>query len=95
MLRKKADSAWLSTPDSLLLPANGRQFDIRIDTASLAPGVYYDEVQAWDAAAEWRGPLARVPVTVCKPHVLPVGPDGTYTPSQCAQRPHVCLRLDR
>ena len=71
LLRTRNSSSWLDTPDVLLLPHNGRGFDVRIDATALPPGLHYDEVEAWDAAAEWRGPLARVPVAVCKPHVLP------------------------
>ena len=37
-------------------------------------GLHYAEVQAFDAAAEWRGPLFRVPITVIKPLRLPESP---------------------
>lgn len=82
-LRVTGGATWLDAPSELLLPHNGRTFDVRVDATGLAPGVHYAEVQGWDATAEWRGPLFRVPCTICKPHVLPCGDDGTYAPSQC------------
>ena len=43
-----------------------------MDPTSLPQGLHYAEVQGFDAAAEWRGPLLRVPITVVKP--LPLAP---------------------
>jgi hypothetical protein len=88
----QANSAWLDAPASLLLPHNGRTFDVRVDPTSLPPGLHYDELEAWDAAAEWRGPLARIPITLCRPHVLPPAADGTYSPSRCVGRPTSCWK---
>ena len=58
---------WIAAPRSLLLPHGGRSFEICVDLSKLAPGLHYGEVHATDAAASWRGPLARVPVTVIVP----------------------------
>lgn len=66
-LALRTTAPWVTAPASLLLPHNGRQVDVHVDTAELEEGVHYAEVEAWDMAAEWRGPLARVPVTVCVP----------------------------
>lgn len=69
-LALRTTAPWVTAPASLLLPHNGRQVDVHVDTAALDEGVHYAEVEAWDMAAEWRGPLARVPVTVCVPKRL-------------------------
>eukprot|EP00892_Ulva_mutabilis_P003276 jgi/Ulvmu1/131/UM001_0135.1 len=64
-LALRSTAPWVTAPASLLLPHNGRQVDVHVDAGGLEEGVHYAEVEAWDMAAEWRGPLARVPVTVC------------------------------
>lgn len=64
-LSLRPTAPWVTAPASLLLPHNGRQVDVHVDTAALPEGVHYAEIEAWDMAADWRGPLARVPVTVC------------------------------
>ena len=70
----RSTAPWLSCPERLLLPHGGRDFDVLVDAMDLDEGLHYAEVQAFDSTAEWRGPLARLPVTLCKPHVL--GPDS-------------------
>ena len=64
---------WVSAPPALLLPHNGRTFDVHVHAASLPPGLHYAEVELRDARAPWRGALARVPVTVVKPQPAEAG----------------------
>jgi tripeptidyl-peptidase II len=87
VFKQRHGSSWLDAPELLLLPHNGRTFDVRVDASALPPGVHYEELQLWDAGAEWRGPLVRIPLTLCKPHVLPSAADGTFSPSQCVPAP--------
>jgi hypothetical protein len=78
---------WLSAPAKLLLPHNGRQFDVCVATQALSPGLHYAEVAAMDTDALWRGPLARVPVTVCVPQPIPAAgasDNGSLPPDGCA-----------
>lgn len=65
---------WLACPPSLMLPANGRSFEVEADTGCLAEGLHYGEVILADARAPWRGALARVPVTVIKPSAVDTSP---------------------
>lgn len=48
-----------------------RSIAVKVDPTNLEPGVHYAEVRAVEAGQEWRGPVARVPVTVC----IPLPPD--------------------
>ncbi|CAG9460207.1 unnamed protein product [Pedinophyceae sp. YPF-701] len=57
---------WVHAPSKLLLHHLGRVFNVEVDPTALAPGVHYAEIHAYDAAARWRGPLFRVPVTVTR-----------------------------
>jgi hypothetical protein len=82
-LRVSGGAKWVSAPTALLLTNNGRDFEVSVDASNLAPGLHYAEVQGWDTSAEWRGPLFKVPCTVCKPHVLPTNDDGTSSLAQC------------
>lgn len=67
-LKLKCTVSWVTAPELLLLPHNGRSFEIEINPLQLEEGVlHYAEVQAYDSTAEWRGPLVRVPITVIKP----------------------------
>ena len=45
VLRKKGGAEWVDAPEVLLLPHNGRMFDIRVDATGLPPGVHYEELQ--------------------------------------------------
>eukprot|EP00854_Cymbomonas_tetramitiformis_P007018 gene7018-8369_t len=77
----RTSTPWVSSPGVLLVPHNGRTFDITVDGAALRAGsLNYTEIEALDASAPWRGPLFRVPITVIKPsEVVPGGPAGAYT----------------
>lgn len=83
-LALRTTAPWVTAPASLLLPHNGRQVDVHVDTAALDEGVHYAEVEAWDMAAEWRGPLARVPVTVCVPQRLDTWNEVDPSAAGCA-----------
>lgn len=82
---------WLTAPSHLILPFNGRDFEIAIDPTTLSPGLHYAEVRAFDSTALWRGPLARIPVTICKPHI--VGADPAMASGTCAPLPPIAALL--
>lgn len=54
---------WVKAPSVLLLHHNGRGFELELDPTALPEGLHYAELQAFDAIAEWRGPLFRLPIT--------------------------------
>ena len=72
---------WIAAPKSLLLPHGGRSFEVAVAVSKLPPGLHYGEVHATDAAAEWRGPLARVPVTVIVPEKVETAASAAAAPS--------------
>lgn len=63
----KCKAPWVKAPSVLLLHHNGRGFELEVNPTGLSEGLHYTELQAFDATAEWRGPLFRVPITVIKP----------------------------
>lgn len=71
----------MSHPQLLLLHHNGRGFEIKVDPTGLPPGLHYTEVLGVDSAADWRGPLFRVPITVIKPQGLEIPEVGSGAPS--------------
>eukprot|EP00887_Chlorella_sp_A99_P002396 scaffold10.g2396.t1 len=71
LLLRSTAPGWLAAPAALLLHHNGRGFEVEVDPTKLPEGLHYAEVQAFDATAEWRGPLFRVPAIVTKPLLLP------------------------
>ncbi|XP_024379679.1 tripeptidyl-peptidase 2 isoform X4 [Physcomitrium patens] len=66
--------SWLKCPEYLLLTNNGRSFNIVVDPTGLKDGLHYAEVVGVDSEAPWRGPLFRIPVTICKPLELKTSP---------------------
>lgn len=66
----RSTAAWLEHPDVVLLPFGGRGFELRVDGSVLSAGLHYAELLAFAEGQEWRGPLARVPVTVIRPEAL-------------------------
>lgn len=67
-LRLESDQPWIEAPEVVVLTHGGRTFALQIDPAELTPGVHYGEVVGRDPAAPERGPLFRVPITVCRAH---------------------------
>lgn len=47
---------------------------IVVDPTGLKDGLHYAEVVGVDSEAPWRGPLFRIPVTICKPLELKTSP---------------------
>lgn len=64
---ESGNPSWLKCPEFLLLTNNGRTFNIVVDPTTLDDGLHYSEVVGIDSEAPWRGPLFRIPVTICKP----------------------------
>ncbi|GAB4814120.1 hypothetical protein N2152v2_001166 [Parachlorella kessleri] len=65
---------WVKAPKLLLMHHGARNLEtedveesVQVDPTALPDGLHYGEVQGFDATAEWRGPLLRIPVTVIKP----------------------------
>ena len=83
-LRVRSTVSWVKVPDLLLVHHNGRSFEVEVDPTKIegggggGGGLEYAEIQGFDSAAEWRGPLFRVPITVIKPLLLP-SRDGSST----------------
>ncbi|KAL0024941.1 hypothetical protein WJX77_004746 [Trebouxia sp. C0004] len=75
---------WLEAPHALILPHNGRNFEVQVDPVGLGEGLHYAEVQAFDSKAKWRGPLFRIPVTVIKPTAVGQGIADHAGPVQAA-----------
>jgi tripeptidyl-peptidase-2 len=68
VLRSTAE--WVEHPDLALVPYGGRGVEVRVDASRLPAGLHYAELLAFAEGQEWRGPLARVPVTVIRPEAL-------------------------
>lgn len=66
-LSLESTKPWVTCPEGLLMTYNGRSFEIGVDPTALSPGVHYAEVRGVDMKSPWRGPLFRVPITVCIP----------------------------
>jgi tripeptidyl-peptidase-2 len=73
---QKYDDEWVKAPSLLLLPHNGRTFEVEINPTALPPGLHYAEIVGVDTTAEWRGALFRIPITITKPLVMS-NPDVT------------------
>lgn len=69
----RATAPWISCGGHVLLPHGGRSFEVRVDPSRVQPlpgqggGAFYGEVQGFDTARPGRGPVFRLPVTVCLP----------------------------
>lgn len=70
------EDEWIKAPSLLLLPHNGRTFEVEISPTTLSPGLHYAEIVGIDTTAEWRGALFRIPITITKPLVMS-NPDVT------------------
>eukprot|EP00808_Paulinella_micropora_P028965 g4430.t1 len=68
-IRLQATADWVTCPAHTLMNSDGREFSIRVDPTQLAPGTHFAEVLGFDSefSEKERGPLFRVPITVCKP----------------------------
>ena len=75
-LSLRATAPWVTGPSLLLLHHGGRGFECEVDPTSLPQGLHYAEIRGYDANAEWRGPLFRVPITVVRPLLLAAQPGG-------------------
>ena len=62
---------WLKAPSHWHLVADGGLFLVQVSHETLQPGAHFAEVLAYDVEGAETGPLFRLPVVVCKPHVLP------------------------
>ncbi|MCA9079402.1 MAG: S8 family serine peptidase [Planctomycetaceae bacterium] len=72
-LQLRSPVAWVKVGPLLLLPHDGRPFEVEIDPTQLRPGVHYAEILGIDARYPDRGPLVRIPVTVIRPAADRIG----------------------
>ncbi|KDN43196.1 hypothetical protein K437DRAFT_225743 [Tilletiaria anomala UBC 951] len=63
-----ATQSWIKAPQFVLLGANGRTFEIRVDAASLPPGLHHGWVYGYDSEVQGYK-LFEIPITVAKPEV--------------------------
>ena len=67
-LTLEATEDWIQCGQQLLLTHGGGSFQLVVDPGQLEPGAYFGQVLVHDSEHPERGPLARVPITVIKPH---------------------------
>ena len=67
-LALKPSAKWIDCGKQLLLTHGGGSFRVTVDPNGLQPGAHRGEVLVLDSDQPDRGPLARVPITVIKPH---------------------------
>ena len=67
-LALEPSAKWIGCGKQLLLTHGGGSFRVTIDPNGLGPGAHRGEVLVLDSDQPDRGPLARVPITVIKPH---------------------------
>ena len=69
-LTLKPTVEWINCGEQLLLTHGGGSFQLVVDPGQLEPGAHFGQILVHDSDTPGRGPLARVPVTVIKPHEL-------------------------
>lgn len=70
-------ATWVKAPEFLALYGAGRDFQVKVDPTQIAAGTFaYTEVQGFDVSCLERGPVFRVPVSVCRPAPTP---DSRFT----------------
>ena len=67
-LALEPSAKWIDCGKQLLLTHGGGSFRVTVDPSGLQPGAHRGEVLVLDSDQPDRGPLARVPITVIKPH---------------------------
>ncbi len=65
-LRFESTADWIEAPESMMLVAGGKRFDVRIDPTGLEPGSHFAEVHVYQAEDPDAGPIATLPVTVLR-----------------------------
>ena len=88
----EATADWIDCGKQVLLTHGGASFNATIDPTHLTPGAHFGEVLIRDSERPARGPVARVPITVLKPHPT-TGPSTTswqevlaFEPGQVTRR---------
>jgi tripeptidyl-peptidase-2 len=76
--RLQPTSPWVTVSDSMRLTHGGSRFRVHIDPTDLEPGVHFAQVLGYDALAEEKGPIFRVPVTVVRPEPVVEDDDWTF-----------------
>jgi len=72
---------------------------IVVDPTDLKEGLHYSEVVGINSEAPWRGPLFRIPVTICKPLELKTSPpvasfsDLSFVPGTIYQQVALCCHF--
>lgn len=87
-LSLKSTATWLQAASHYHF-ANGRGFEVRVDSSGMKPGHYFAEVEAYDTTAPFTaGALLRIPVTVVIPQYLPpLAPSPSFSFGVLSFRP--------
>ena len=65
-LHLESTAEWVRCGEQMTLTSNGDTMSVLVDPTALDPGVHFAEILGFDADDHDRGPLFRVPVTVCQ-----------------------------
>tara|TARA_Y100000589_G_scaffold37996_2_gene31777 strand:- start:12671 stop:16534 length:3864 start_codon:yes stop_codon:yes gene_type:complete len=76
-LRFESTVDWIDAPETMMLVAGGKRFDVRIDPTGLEPGSHFAEVHVFDSGDPDAGPIASLPVTVLRTVPFDAGNDWT------------------
>jgi len=63
----RCDAPWVHVPQFMVVNAQGKSFDLKVDPTKLPEGDHHAVVEGIDAANPGRGPLFTVPITVVRP----------------------------
>ncbi len=62
----ESTAEWVRCGEQVTLTSSGQSLNVFVDPRELSPGAHFAEVLGFDADDHDRGPLFRIPVTVCR-----------------------------
>lgn len=62
----ESTAEWVRCGEQVTLTSSGQSLNVFVDPRGLSPGAHFAEVLGFDADDHDRGPLFRIPVTVCR-----------------------------